>query len=689
MIRKYVFGEPFDTEAVVSEIPAETGNLPDGYFEETETEDGHAFSCDLGEKDRLYGLGENVRGINKRGWIYEANCMDDPGHTESKRSLYGAHNFLIVDGKQRFGIFVDAAQKVTFDCGYTKRDKLTVTVSEGGFVLYLLEAQSLRELVREFRSMIGRSYIPPKWAFGYGQSRWGYKCADDIRRVVKEHREKRIPLDAVYMDIDYMERFKDFTVHKERFPDFPAFAEEMKAQHIHLVPIIDAGVKIEEGYPVYEEGVRNGYFCQNEDGTYFVAGVWPGRVHFPDVLNPEARRWFGNWYRVLVEAGIEGFWNDMNEPAIFYSEEYVKKILEKHMPYQTDDEDTQMRKLFELKDLALGLANRRADYRLFYHQCRGQRVRHDRVHNLYGYNMTRAAGEAFERISPDKRILLFSRSSYVGMHRYGGIWMGDNSSWWSHILLNLQMLPSLNMCGFLYTGADLGGFGDDTTEDLMLRWLELGIFTPLMRNHSAIGTREQEFYRFENTDAFRRVIGLRYALLPYLYSEFMKAALTDDLMFMPLAFVYPEDAFAPQAEDQLMVGSGLMIAPVYRQNADGRYVYLPEEMKLYRMRGRDSFETEVLPAGHHYVKAALDEVLVFLRPDHLVPLSDGGCFTDEVDASHLRLLHYIKTSASYELYDDDGLSRDVALAGHLTTITADADGNIRTSGASAPECELI
>ncbi len=689
MIRKYIFGEPIDTEAVTAKIPAERWETSGKYLKETAAEEGHAFTCELGEDDRLYGLGENVRGINKRGWIYESNCIDDPGHTESKRGLYGAHNFLIVDGKQRFGIFADAAQKVTFDCGYTKRNQLTVTVTEGGFVLYLLENESLRGLVKEFRAMIGRSYIPPKWAFGYGQSRWGYKCADDIRYVVKQHRENQIPLDSVYMDIDYMERFKDFTVNEERYPDFPSFVEEMKEEHIHLVPIIDAGVKVEEGYPVYEEGVRNGYFCQNADGTNFVGGVWPGRVHFPDVLNPAAREWFGGWYRVLLDAGIEGFWNDMNEPSIFYSEEYVKKILEKHMPFRTDNADTQMRKFFELKDLALGLSNRQADYRLFYHQCHGQRVRHDKVHNLYGCNMTRAAGEAFERFSPEKRILLFSRSSYIGMHRYGGIWMGDNSSWWSHILLNLQMLPSLNMCGFLYTGADLGGFGADTTEDLMLRWLELGIFTPLMRNHSAVGTREQEFYRFGDTDSFRRIIGLRYALLPYLYSEFMKAVLEDDMMFLPLAFVYPEDTFASQVEDQLMVGSGLMIAPVYQQNAGGRYVYLPEDMKLYRMRGKDSFETESLPAGHHYVKAALDEVLIFLRPDHLVPLSEGGNFTEEVTTSHLRLLHYVKTAALYELYDDDGFSRDVTLAGHLTRITVDADGSICTAGASEPECELI
>ena len=156
------------------------------------------------------------------------------------------------------------------------------------------------------------------------------------------------------------------------------------------------------------------------------------------------------------------------------------------------------------------------NYKRFYHDMNGVKVCHDQVHNLYGYNMTRAAGEAFDRISPEKRMLVFSRSSYIGMHRYGGVWTGDNGSWWTHLLLNIQMMPSLNMCGFLYAGADLGGFGGDITRDLLLRWLAFGVFTPLMRNHSSCDTREQECYQFERPEDFAHVIGVRYRLLPYL-----------------------------------------------------------------------------------------------------------------------------------------------------------------------------
>ena len=451
-------------------------------------------------------------------------------------------------------------------------------------------------------------------------------------------------------------------------------------KNLRLIPIIDAGVKVEDGYDVYEEGVKNRYFCQREDGSDFVAAVWPGDTHFPDVLNDEARAWFGDKYRILIDQGIEGFWNDMNEPAIFYTPEGIEELKgmlkaflenEDHnsgvnagtlaVAPTSDTNDSAENEIagasiWPLMGKIGGLANSKEDYRRFYHTVNGQRIRHDKVHNLFGYYMTRAAGEAFERIDPSKRFLMFSRSSYIGMHRYGGIWMGDNKSWWSHILLNLKMLPSLNMCGFLYTGADLGGFGADTTRDLLLRWLALGVFTPLMRDHAAAGTRDQECYQFEDLDDFRHVVGVRYRLIPYLYSEYMKAALNDDLYFKPLAFVYPEDSMAAQVEDQMMLGNEVMIAPVYTQNARGRYVYLPEEMKFVKFLPGGSISEEVLAKGHHYVEIALNEVPLFIRGGKCVPVADAAEYVDALDTEHLTMLGY--AGAEYTLYEDDGVGKE-------------------------------
>ena len=670
MIRRFVFGEMIETEAILEKPKADGGEVP---FLDVD-EGTMTFSYSMEDSDRVYGLGENVRGINKRGWIYESKCSDDPHHHEDTRALYGAHNFLVVDGKEQFGVFFDYPGIITFDVGYTRRNEIRITASDWNLDVYVITGENVKDIVKQFRHMIGRSYVVPMWAFGYGQSRWGYKNEDDVREVVKKYRELEIPLDSVYLDIDYMERYKDFTLNDEAFPDFAKFNEEMKEQNIHLVPIIDAGVKQEEGYSVYEEGLEKGYFCRKEDGTPFVAAVWPGKALFPDMLNKEARDWFGDQYKFLLDQGVEGFWNDMNEPAIFYTEDRLNQVMEQLGEYKGKNLDLEL--FWEFTGLVNGLSNNVDDYTKFYHNMNGKMVRHDRVHNLFGYNMTRAAGEAFERLEPDKRILMFSRSSYIGMHRYGGIWMGDNRSWWSHILLNLRMLPSLNMCGFLYTGADLGGFGSDTTEDLLMRWLELGIFTPLMRNHAARGTREQEAYQFEDMDGFRHIIGMRYKLLPYLYSEYMKAVLRDEMMFRPLAFDYPKDARAVRVEDQLLLGDGLMIAPVYEQNAEGRYVYLPERMKMVRFKKDGSCEEEILEAGDHYVDVALTDVVVFVRPDHLIPMSKGGQCVADVDFEDLQYLSFVENEAVYEYYHDDGYEKDYENPAHMRVIRMEKDGKV-------------
>lgn len=685
MITKYTYGNPFQTDAVVQKLEVQNGDVP--YFTVVKTEEQLQFEYTLENEEKVYGLGENVRGINKRGWIYKSCCADEPNHVEDRTSLYASHNFLVLDGgKEQFGVFFDYPGIITFDVGYTHLNELKITLSEPDADVYVMTGESILDIVKQFRQLIGRSYIPPKWAFGYQQSRWGYMNEDDIREVVKGHREKKIPLESIYMDIDYMERFKDFTVNQERFPDFPEFVKEMKAQHIHLVPIIDAGVKVEEGYDVYEEGIEKGYFCKKENGEYFVAGVWPGKVHFPDVLNKEAREWFGNKYQVLLDQGIEGFWNDMNEPSIFFAQDRMDETFDKIA--ELKDKNLDLDTFQQFTDLVGSLANNTDDFKKFYHNVDGKMMRHDKVHNLFGYNMTRAAGEAFERLSPEKRILMFSRSSYIGMHRYGGIWTGDNKSWWNHLLLNLRMMPSLNMVGILYTGADIGGFGADATEDLVMRWTQLAMFSPLMRNHSAMGTREQEVYRFDHVEEFRKIINIRYGLLAYIYSEYMKSALNSEMYFKPLSFVYTDDEFSSQVEDQLLVGDSLMIAPVYNQNAKGRYVYLPEEMAMLRFRGVDDYDTEILPAGHHYVEAGLFEMLVFVRPDKILVLTDGGEYADEVDCDHVKALAFVKTKAEYVWYEDDGMGKDYENPDNYGRITIEKDGNCVYTGSREKKIEV-
>lgn len=666
MIQRFSFGHPFPTQSVVLSLPAESGPVP------FLTPDGTGWRFPLSEQAAVYGLGEMPRGINKRGWHYITNNTDESRHSEDKLSFYGAHNFLLVrDGSTCFGLFVDFPGKVYYDIGYTCHDLLSFHTETPDYDLYLLSGGNENAICKEFRTLIGRSYIPPKWAFGLAQSRWGYKTEEDVREVARQYKEHDLPLDMICMDIDYMQDYADFTVNKERFPDLAKLSADLKAQGIRLVPIIDAGVRIDSNDPTCTEGLEKGYFCKKADGTPFVAAVWPGKAYFADFLRPEVREWFGHKYKALTDCGIEGFWNDMNEPALFYSPERLRAFLNDMAALREKDNIEQEEFFLRVVGGAMGLMNSPADYASFYHEVDGQKVRHDQVHNLYGGSMTRAAGEAFADLRPGQRTLLYSRSSFIGSHRYGGIWLGDNNSSWAQLLANIQMMPSVQMCGFLYSGADLCGFSYDTTPDLALRWLEFGLLTPLMRNHSAVGTRMQEYYRFpEVLPAVRNMIRLRYALLPYLYSEFMKAALENTSYFRPLAFDYPDDPDAREVEDQLLLGEGLMAAPVYVQNAHGRHVYLPEPMKLLRLRAVDDYDEEILPAGHHYVRCALDEMLLFIRPGHIIPVAQPANNTAELDDASLTLWSFLPNgeSAEYRMYRDDGVTTEYEKKEHWKTL---------------------
>ncbi len=638
MITQFHYGTPVETFAVVEQVPLCDHEQLRHFTRKKGSP--QSFSCQLGEDDVIYGLGETMRGINKRGARYISFNYDDPHHKDDMPSMYGAHNFFAVDGETAFGAFFDTPAKVVFDMDSRGDGVLSVSCESQDLRLYVVEGENAYDVVRQFLHVIGQSFLPPLWAFGYGQSRWGYKTERDVSRVIAKHEEKGIPLDYVCLDIDYMDRYIDFTINKRRFPDLAGYTAGLKEKGIHLVPIVDAGIKIEPGNRVYDEGVRSGFFCKNHEGTDFQAEVWPGMTHFPDFLREEVRTWFGEQYRIYTDCGLEGFWNDMNEPAIF-STEYRAKGTKPDA--ERGDPDQPERHIADFKD--------------FFHRLDDGREKSNyEVHNLFGAMMTRASGEGLDRLL-DKRYLLFSRSSYIGAHRYGGIWTGDNASTWEMLRQNVYHMPSLNMCGFLYTGADTGGFGGNSNRELLLRWLAVSVFTPLMRNHSAIFTKNQECYRFRQPEDFRTIVSLRYRLLPYLYSEFMKAALRRNMYIKPLAFDYPEDGKAREIEDQLMVGESVMIAPILEQGAKGRIVYLPEPMTEVRY-GSDGFTCINVGAGERTVMAPLNQVVFYIRQGKLVPVGKPAANTAELDLLDVELLG---TGSVYEQYVDDGSTKRCGL----------------------------
>ncbi|GAB6169386.1 glycoside hydrolase family 31 protein [Clostridium carnis] len=652
-ISRFSINKKINCNSVVINIESdEIANLP---YLEINSENTITYKMD--NKDIIYGLGENTRGINKRGWIYESYCTDEFSHSSDKKSLYGAHNFIMINGIEKFGVFIDSPGRVIFDIGYTSSNILEIKIPGGDFDIYIIKGEAISEISKEFRKLIGENYVPPKWAFGYQQSRWSYKNKKEVLEVFNEFKNRDIPIDCIYLDIDYMENFKNFTIDRKAFPDFEEMVKEFKIKGVRLIPIIDAGVKIEKGYDVCEEGVEKGYYCLDKNGKEFVAAVWPGKVHFPDFLNSDVRKWFGEKYKFLTDKGIEGFWNDMNEPAIFYSEEGLKeayKIVE-----ESKNKNLDIYSYFNLKDSFQNLSNSSKDYNSFYHNVNGQLVNHNDVHNLYGYNMTRSASEGLKNIENNKRFLLFSRASMIGMHRYGGIWTGDNNSSWESLELNIKMMMNLNLCGFLYTGADTGGFGGNVTEDLAIRWHQFSVFTPLFRNHSALGTRKQEPYAFnKNTEnILKSVIKFRYSLIPYLYSEYMKATKNYDLLFKTLNFEY-NDELVSSIEDQLIVGDSIMVAPIYKQNNYGRYIYLPEKMAMLKVESIDNIKIEIMEKGHHYIDIPIEIFPIFIKLNKILPLAKEANNVENINSESLKLIAFVNDIAEYEYYDDDGATNN-------------------------------
>ncbi|OHD16954.1 MAG: alpha-glucosidase [Spirochaetes bacterium GWD1_27_9] len=653
------FGYPFHTNATL--IKLEESNLMKTNtvkFFDVEIGDKSEIilTYKLNKKDIVYGLGENLGGLNKRGKKYRLFANDDPLHTPEKEALYGSHPFLIIDGKKSFGFFIDYPSEILFDIGFTDFDTLKITILKAEFDLYIFDSENKKDIIKEYLQLTGTPYIPPKWAFGFQQSRWSYYDSKAVQEVANSFRKKDIPCDAIYLDIDYMDSYKVFTVDDKKFPDFTNLVSQLKEDGFKLIPIIDPGVKVEEGYDIYEEGKDKGYFCKKQDGTDFIGTVWPGQTNFPDFINPEVRKWWGNLYKKIVDCGVEGFWNDMNEPAIFFTPDGLSGFKEEYEKIK--DNPNVGFDFFKIKDKVLGISNRGEDYKNFYHNANGKKICHYDLHNLYGFNMCLATSEGFKTFQPNKRYFLLSRSSYAGLHRFCAIWMGDNQSWWEHMLGHIKMLISLNMCGFFYTGADVGGFGGNSSPEMVIRWMQLGAFTPLYRNHSALGTRQQEPYAFDSDteDIIRNIIKFRYALIPYIYSEFMRSVIELSPFISALAFNFSDDT-SKNIEDQFMFGSSLMVCPIYTPNTRGRFVYLPDVKWLkWNVSKYDERKFKVFNKGSYFIDTKLDEIPVFLKENTLILMGKPSNYVGEKETKELSVIGFVTDRASFSYYDDDGIS---------------------------------
>ena len=666
MVTQYRHGQPFPTGAISfpsSSFCREPLSKLKAFSLEMKASREVVFSRPLPEDTEIYGLGQTMGSINKRGGRYRMYAIDDFLHTPEKESLYGSHPFLIWKSKTEvFGVFVDYPGEIIFDVGFTDKGLLTITTATDQLDFYFLEGSSINDLAKSFLSLVGKPFLPPRWSFGYHQSRWGYVTQEDVETIVEKFDTYQIPLDAVYLDLDYMDDFKVFTISEERFPKFVNMISSFKTKGIQVVPIIDPGVKIQKGYDVYEEGIKGKFFITGKDGQPFQASVWPGLTHFPDFLNPKALGWWGSKYKMLHDMGINGFWNDMNEPAIFYSPEGLEKSVKTLVETATKDKNLGIKFLF-LVDEVKKSQNSRDDMKSMFHHTESQgMVSQDQVHNLFGMKMAQAVKVGYDSFAPNVRYHLLSRSTYIGQHRFSGMWTGDNASWWEHLKLNIQQMCSLGLCGFYYAGADVGGFSFDSSGELLTRWNQLAVYMPLFRNHSNLFCKPQEPWAFdgETLEHSRNSIRFRYALLPYLYSTYIEALESSRPPIRMLGFDFEQDSRARSLDDQFLCGESLLAAPILTNQSRGRMVYLPGGNYIHWnvTSFADRSEVKILPQGDHYIASPLGSTPLFLRENTLLPLAEPGRNSDSF-GPFLEVLGLVTDQAFFTIHWDDGVSKNL------------------------------
>ena len=565
--------------------------------------------------ERYFGCGERTAGLEKTGTRQVFWNIDPPaGHTASFNNLYTSVPFVLCLHEGRtHGVFYDHPGRVELDLAKADPARVVVEAAEGLEVSVVL-GPTPADVLERYTALTGRTPMPPLWALGNQQSRWSYMTADELRSVAAEFRARRIPCDVLYLDIDHMDGYRVFTWDRERFPDPAGLIASLREDGFRVVVITDPGVKVDEAYPLYVEGRERGSFCLTRDGEELQNVVWPGVCVFPDFTDPAVREWWGSWHEGLVDAGVAGVWCDMNEPALF-------------VPWHaTMPEDA-------------------------VHPGGGRARLHGEVHNAYGSYMAQAAREGLARLRPDVRPFVISRAGYAGLQRYALQWTGDNSSWWEHLWMSMPQLQNLGLSGIAWAGVDIGGFFGDCDGELLARWTEFGAFQPFCRNHSAMETTRQEPWAFGEPweSVCRSMLELRMQLLPYLYAAFEECHRTGAPVLRPLLFSYPDDPVTYTADDEFMVGSALLVAPITRPGTEHRHVYLPAG------HWRQFWTNELIEGPAHILAhAPLGQPAIYARCNTPIPLYPALQHTGEVPDSLTWKVFVGGAAGSGSLYEDAG-----------------------------------
>jgi alpha-glucosidase len=571
-------------------------------------------STRLDQKEHIYGLGERAAPLNRRGGSYEM-WNSDPGgsYGPGKDPLYICIPvYLALHTSGSYLAFYENPCKGVFDLGDSSdpspdQKLLKARFDKGMLRYYFIPGPPERALTR-YSELTGRSPLPPRWALGYHQCKWGYKSEIEIRQVADGFREHELPLSALHLDIDYMDGFRVFTVDKQRFPDLAQLSKDMDERGIRLVTIIDPGVKVDPDYSIYREGMKNDVFCKLSDNSPLIGQVWPGHSVFPDFSDPKTRLWWGEHYPTLLEKGIAGFWHDMNEPSSFTV----------------------------WGDITLPMATR--------HVLDGRPEDHIEGHNLYGLLMNRAGYEGLHKHKPERRPWIITRAGWAGMQRYAWNWTGDTETSWPALRQTIPTILGLGLSGIPFNGPDIGGFSGAPTAELYLRWFQLASFLPYFRTHSATGLPPREPWAFGEPflTIIRRYLRLRYSLLPYIYTTAWKTSQTGVPPIRPLFWLNPNDSDLWAVDDSFYLGDCLLIAPVLEAGAATRRVRIPPGT-WYDFWSDESLEgpTQV------DMPVSLEQMPLLVRAGSVLPMDEAGRL----------ILHVYPPSADtavIQLYSDAG-----------------------------------
>ena len=568
----------------------------------------------LGEGEHFYGLGDKTGFLDKRGYEYEMWNTDNPApQVDCFKALYKSIPFFMaLNGGHAYGIFLDNTFRSWFNMGQESEDYYWFAAAGGNLDYYYIAGDGLPRVLERYTRLTGTCPLPQLWTLGYHQSRWGYMAQEDVQAIADNLRSNDIPCDAIHFDIDYMQNYKVFTWNMERYHGDPkSFLSSLAAQGFKPVVINDPGVKQEAGYPIYEEGVEQGYFAATPEGEVYINAVWPGDAAYPDFGNPAVQEWWGNHQKFLLDMGVRGVWNDMNEPASFKGP----------LP----------------DDVVFSDGTRKAP--------------HAEIHNVYGHFMAKAAYEGLKRLD-GRRPFVITRACYAGTQKYSTAWTGDNHSIWAHLQMAVPQLCNLGLSGMPFAGTDLGGFGSDTTPELLVRWVQFACFSPLFRNHAALGSRPQEPWQFgpRVLEIYRKYVKLRYQWLPYFYDLFWEEERTGAPILRPLVFHYPDDETARTCNDEFMAGDRVLAAPVVQQGVRQRLVYLPRG-EWYDYWTREKFTGPV-----SFVRETpLDLCPIYVKAGSVIPMAPPQSYVGETEPDTL-LLDVFPGQGTWDHWLDDGES---------------------------------